>query len=87
MDRPTARTDLEYAESVRFVGVHTGRDADTGPVGDDLLGNGLSFIVLISDGRTCTSRTRSLTFPLVDLDTAIAGYTDREIRAIVTLTR
>lgn len=81
-------TDLEYAESVRFVGGRPGQDADTGPLGDDLLGIGLSFIVMISaNGGVTTSRTRSLTFPLADLDgTFLAGHTDDEIRAIVTLT-
>lgn len=81
-------TDLQYAENVRFVGVRSGRAAHTGPVGDDLLGIGLNFIVLISaNGGVVTPRTRSLTFPLADLDEAfLAGHTDDEIRAIVTLT-
>jgi hypothetical protein len=75
--------NLRYAESVRFVG----NDDGAGPV-DDPLGVGLSFVVLISsEGRTSTSRRRSLTFSVADLDQDDpVAITDGAIRAVVTLT-
>lgn len=83
-------SNLQYTESVRFIGDDTGQDGDTGPVGDDPISIGLSFIALLSaNGQATTARTRSFTFPFANLnedDVALLGNTDDEIRAIVTLT-
>ena len=78
--------NLRYAESVRFVG-DDGEAPGAGPV-DDPLGVGLSFVVLISsEGRTSTSRRRSLTFSVADIDEDDpVVITDGAIRAVVTLT-
>jgi hypothetical protein len=81
-------SNLQYSESIRFIGDDTGQDGDTGPVGDDPISIGLSFIVLLSaNGQASTSRTRSFTFPFANLnEDNVAGNTDDEIRAVVTLT-
>jgi len=78
--------NLRYAESVRFVG-EDGEEPAAGPV-DDPLGVGLSFVVLISsEGRTSTSRRRSLTFSVADPDQDDSVLiSDGAIRAVVTLT-
>ncbi|HOZ58361.1 MAG TPA: hypothetical protein PKY70_09260 [Nakamurella multipartita] len=83
-------SNLQYVESVRFIGDDTGQDGDTGPVGDDPISIGLNFSTLLSaNGQATTSRTRSFTFPWANLnedDVPILGNTDDEIRAVVTLT-
>jgi hypothetical protein len=83
-------SNLQYVESVRFIGDDTGQDGDTGPVGDDPISIGLNFsTVLSANGQATTSRTRSFTFPWANLnedDVPILGNTDDEIRAVVTLT-
>ena len=82
-------SNLQYVESVRFIGDDTGQDGDTGPVGDDPISIGLNFsTVLSANGQATTSRTRSFTFPWANLnedDVPILGNTDDEIRAVVTL--
>ncbi|ACV76615.1 hypothetical protein [Nakamurella multipartita] len=82
-------SNLQYVESVRFIGDDTGQDGDTGPVGDDPISIGLNFSTLLSaNGQATTSRTRSFTFPWANLnedDVPILGNTDDEIRAVVTL--
>ena len=83
-------SNLQYLESVRFIGDDTDQDGDTGPTGDDPINIGLTFSVLLSaNGQTTTSRTRSFTFPFANLnedDVPLLGNTDDEIRAVVTLT-
>ena len=81
-------SNLQYSESIRFIGDDTGQDGETGPVGDDPISIGLSFITLLSaNGQASTSRTRSFTFPFANLnEDNVAGNTDDEIRAVVTLT-
>jgi hypothetical protein len=83
-------SNLQYLESIRFIGDDTGQDGDTGPVGDDPISIGLSFSVLLSaNGQATTSRTRSFTFPFANLNednVPLLGNTDDEIRAVVTLT-
>jgi hypothetical protein len=83
-------SNLQYAESIRFIGDDTGQDGDTGPAGDDPINIGLTFSVLLSaNGQGSTSRTRSFTFPFSNLNednVPQLGNTDDEIRAVVTLT-
>lgn len=83
-------SNLQYLESVRFIGDDTDQDGDTGPAGDDPINIGLTFSVLLSaNGQTTTSRTRSFTFPFANLNednVPLLGNTDDEIRAVVTLT-
>ncbi len=81
-------SNLQYAESIRFIGDDTGQDGDTGPAGDDPINIGLTFIALLSsNGQATSARTRSFTFPFANLnEDNVAGNTDDEIRAVVTLT-
>lgn len=81
-------SNLQYLESIRFIGDDTGQDGDTGPAGDDPISIGLTFSVLLSaNGQASTSRTRSFTFPFANLDEdSVLGNSDDEIRAVVTLT-
>ncbi len=81
-------SNLQYAESIRFIGDDTGQDGDTGPVGDDPINIGLTFIALLSsNGQATSARTRSFTFPFANLnEDNVVGNTDDEIRAVVTLT-
>ena len=52
-------SNLQYSESIRFIGDDTGQDGDTGPVGDDPISIGLSFIALLSANGQASSQSNS----------------------------
>jgi hypothetical protein len=82
-------TNLTYLASWKLVGDDTSQDGDNLPVGDDPIPVGLVFARFLSSGgqasTTITEPTRTLAWAGLNEDD-MAGNTDDEIRAVVTLT-
>jgi hypothetical protein len=81
-------TNLGYLEVWDLIGDDTNQDGDTGPAGDDPISLGLTPVFTVSsNGNASTSRSLSKTIAFANLnEDDVAGNTDDEIRATVTLT-